>query len=643
MRIRLTILALFLFISSIVTAQSGSFTLRGIVLFDRKVQPNSVVRIYKEQTKVDSTISAANGKFSITMPLNQKYLVQFVGQGKALKNISIETVLPSSLQMLDYNKYMVITLESSNTSDSNSQVPVAQFKFNANGELYEAGYQYVEVPKVKGNNVPETKLSNIQDDHELQKRVKAAEDQINRMMAQARRELDSARREAYRINTEAAQKYKEIAGGKPKVVSIHDTIYIEKKTTSNLLAEKNKETQRINQLQIEIGKRISELDVRKQDLLIQRLNARTQEDSMKIAEIDQSIRFAETEIGKLRADIETAEEKIRYKDLQIKTRNRALIYSGLIAFLILSITIIIYRNYKAKRQMAYQLALKNTELQELSTIVSQTDNAVVLFDKEGNLEWVNKGFSRMYGYKFEDLESFKLDNIFLRKDKEESSHQFEQVLQKGIQVSFESSTPHKDGRQVWAQTTMTPIVDSHGQLHKIAAIDSNITDIKTAQDEIKIQKEKLELHNRMIQDSIKYAHTIQEAFLPPMRELNLLFENFVINIPKDIVSGDFIWYNRIRKQSSELFFVAAVDCTGHGVPGAFMSMIGSRLLTEITGIFGITDPAEILDRLDIEVRKALKQDTTENTDGMDVCLCVLEKTGQGIYKLQYAGAQRPLL
>jgi serine phosphatase RsbU (regulator of sigma subunit) len=144
--------------------------------------------------------------------------------------------------------------------------------------------------------------------------------------------------------------------------------------------------------------------------------------------------------------------------------------------------------------------------------------------------------------------------------------------------------------------------------------------------------------NKDIVDSINYALKIQSAILPPFHEIQTSFkEIFILFKPKDIVSGDFYFHTRTGNK----VILAAVDCTGHGVPGALMSMIGNELLHNIIQEKGITTPSEILDNLHDGVIKALKQDSqhTESKDGMDIALMCFDFENM---KLQYAGAYRPL-
>ena len=145
--------------------------------------------------------------------------------------------------------------------------------------------------------------------------------------------------------------------------------------------------------------------------------------------------------------------------------------------------------------------------------------------------------------------------------------------------------------------------------------------------------------NKKIIDSIRYAQTIQQAILPIKESIDKHFESFIIFQPKDIVSGDFYWFNYYSEVNKSV--VAIVDCTGHGVPGAFMSMIANRLLVEIISEKRIFDTVQILEQLDEKLHQALMQDETSNNDGMDLVICVIEKKDNNAI-IEYAGAKRPL-
>ncbi|MCU0445238.1 MAG: SpoIIE family protein phosphatase [Microscillaceae bacterium] len=156
------------------------------------------------------------------------------------------------------------------------------------------------------------------------------------------------------------------------------------------------------------------------------------------------------------------------------------------------------------------------------------------------------------------------------------------------------------------------------------------------------QNQIIEQNSRVIQEinqdltaSINYAKRIQEAILPLDERISqALPEYFILWKPRDIVSGDFYWF-----MDSPLI-IAAVDCTGHGVPGALMSMLGSEALGHLVNERDIKEADEILNNLNHEIRRLLKQTETGNQDGMDMALCVIDKVKQ---EMQYAGAKNPLV
>lgn len=293
-----------------------------------------------------------------------------------------------------------------------------------------------------------------------------------------------------------------------------------------------------------------------------------------------------------------------------------------------------------------QLEKSNKELAKLSIVASKTDNAVVIMDAEGKFEWINEGFTRMYGYTLEELINERGDTIF----KTSSNAYVKDLIQTCVTnketVLYESMVIPHEGNNIWAQTTLTPIIDENDKVIKLIAIDTDIGQIKTAEIEISNQKEELlaqsemlaeinvelERNHILITDSISYAKRIQEAILPTEAIIKKYFpESFIFFKPKDIVSGDFFWFlkpetNEWGKANNKIF-IATVDCTGHGVPGAFMSMIGNTLLNEIVGNDKIFKPSEILDNLNAGIIELLKQreyHEESQDDGMDITICKID-------------------
>ncbi len=179
----------------------------------------------------------------------------------------------------------------------------------------------------------------------------------------------------------------------------------------------------------------------------------------------------------------------------------------------------------------------------------------------------------------------------------------------------------------------------------------NVKEINSQNEEIKKQSEDLKIlnievtqKNKKITDNIRYALTVQEALLPSQEKMKKYLKDFFITyLPKDIVSGDFYWFTNIPAEDgeSEKLFVAAVDCTGHGVSGAFMSLIGSTLLNEIVNQRKIYKTDEILYELNRNVAHQLKQKENAGNDGMDLSLCCIEYKNDDTVTVNYSGAKRP--
>ncbi len=224
-------------------------------------------------------------------------------------------------------------------------------------------------------------------------------------------------------------------------------------------------------------------------------------------------------------------------------------------------------------------------------------------------------------------------------EKKKVDEQVEQLQLEKEKLETEKKKVDEKIKKLWSQS-----IAIHKEKEKI--------------NEIKIE---IEIKHREVIDSVNYAKRIQEAILPSLTEISECFpDSFVLFKPKNIVSGDFYWFS--QKKGKKI--IASVDCTGHGVPGAFMSLIGNTLLNQIVNEKGITDPAEILDQLNKGVNQSLHQtkNDSESRDGMDVAICCFEfptynsettigiaqdKLGAGVWRmgelrLQYAGANRSL-
>jgi serine phosphatase RsbU (regulator of sigma subunit) len=176
-------------------------------------------------------------------------------------------------------------------------------------------------------------------------------------------------------------------------------------------------------------------------------------------------------------------------------------------------------------------------------------------------------------------------------------------------------------------------------LERTSEIEQQKKEIEAKRDLVTRQKEHIEDIHKEVTDSINYARRLQTSALPNLKILDDYFsDSFLLFKPKDVVSGDFYWFAKVENQ----IIVTVADCTGHGVPGAFMSMLGMSLLKEIVINEYITQPDIILKRLRKEVIKALGQtgETGEQKDGMDLSLCSINLE---TLEMQWSGANNPCL
>ena len=190
------------------------------------------------------------------------------------------------------------------------------------------------------------------------------------------------------------------------------------------------------------------------------------------------------------------------------------------------------------------------------------------------------------------------------------------------------------------------VLEQQASLKKIdeqnALLEIKMEELQLQKEVLTEQKTSIAQANEEITDSINYAKRIQESMLPAEKEINdALVESFILFRPCNIISGDFYWF--AKKQLSDYYhklILAVVDCTGHGVPGAFMSMIGDSLLNHAVHDLEIHEPDQILAEMDEGVWAKLNQARNTNRDGMDISLCMVDVKEK---VLKFAGARQHLV
>jgi serine phosphatase RsbU (regulator of sigma subunit) len=241
-------------------------------------------------------------------------------------------------------------------------------------------------------------------------------------------------------------------------------------------------------------------------------------------------------------------------------------------------------------------------------------------------------------------ETFEKQIIDFENEKSSIHFEKEKLAEKNKRMWTMSEAVYKEKRKVDEEleklnTEKNKLEEAKSKLDdKVKKLWATSTAVHKEKERINIIKQEVERKHKEIVDSVTYAQRIQEAILPARSEINeAIANNLIMFKPRDIVSGDFYWFSQKGNES----ILACVDCTGHGVPGAFMSMIGNTLLNQIVNERDIHQPNLILNELNKEITSALKQDSegSESRDGMDISIINLNTLNN---QLQYAGANRPL-
>ena len=244
---------------------------------------------------------------------------------------------------------------------------------------------------------------------------------------------------------------------------------------------------------------------------------------------------------------------------------------------------------------------------------------------------------------------------YAKKNAEDSVKQAEEIKLKNVELKVKDVESKNQQLEIKAQqTNQYYLIIGLGVLGLFGLFIFNrlkITQrqkkiILTQQQETEKQKQKIESQHyqleethKEISDSIKYAERLQLAILPPTESMNLnLGDGFVLFQPKDVVSGDFYWMQRV----GETVLFAAADCTGHGVPGALVSVVCSNAMNRSVKEFGFKEPKDILNKTRELVIETFSRSSQEVKDGMDIALCGIKEDNSGKKHLSFSGANNPL-
>jgi len=303
--------------------------------------------------------------------------------------------------------------------------------------------------------------------------------------------------------------------------------------------------------------------------------------------------------------------------------------------------------FLSSRKVMTQFTELNKQVNNYQSIIDQANDAMIVIDiVDGRIHQSNPSAAQLLGYTQKELEKRSLFDLHPKEDLDKSSSIVADVWEKGGLIYKDIPFITKSGEllPVECSAKVAPFAGRPA----IVIYARDIRERLRLEREVSMQAAIIEQKNKDITDSINYARRIQQAILPTAQEMQaVLPDHFVLYQPKDIVSGDFYWCSTVNSTPSndaprDLAVVAVVDCTGHGVPGAFMSIVGYTILNQTVREAAVNTPSEALNYLNKEVIRTLKQKADEEwsvKDGMDIALAAIDLAK---YELEFAGANNPV-
>lgn len=308
------------------------------------------------------------------------------------------------------------------------------------------------------------------------------------------------------------------------------------------------------------------------------------------------------------------------------------------------------------RKESKKLDLANIELKQLSLVAKKTDNSVLILEKNGKIEWWNRGFTDLFASKINQFKDIAFRSAYkkIRPDIYKEIHAYSK--DKGT-LSYTNHEVFDNGEEIWYQTTINPVYDDNDELFKFVVIDINISDIKLAEDEILNHKIQLKQSNEMFSkisadlsitnERLKYITHFDKTNQLYATFLNYFFTKHTLNFekeieyvlfdrPQDMLSGDFIW----RRKYNNKTLIAVGDSTGHKVRGTIISVLSISMLKET--IFENFDLSinEIISIFYKKFNASLNSsDILKNEDSVDLALVLFDFENQ---KMEFTGGKIPL-
>ena len=481
------------------------------------------------------------------------------------------------------------------------------------GEAYNVTNELLEAYQIQSEIY--ARMGDFKKSQDALKKQQTLKDQITQEDDKQKEALRKAQLEAEKTEGEIKLLIKDKEKQEAELREKEQALKVQQQQLELIKKEKDLQAQTLENQRLEQQRAVQALALAQQQLEAEKRN-KAISDLQKQKEI-QDLAFKQKELEEqkqkeafklLETEKKAKEQEIKAQEEKLKDEAKLRQYTNYIFLLVAIVAAIVGYAYYSQQKA-------NRRLKEQQEEIKQKNEELMTTEEE-------------LRQNMEELQTTQEAMAQRQKDLEVANKKMasnEQVLRKSYQKLKENETLIREQNE--------SLILSQAELRK------SMEELQNSRTIVEEQKRELELQNLRTTQSIQYALTIQNAILPtPSQQAAIFPESFIIYKPKDIVSGDFYWFSKHGNKN----IVAVLDCTGHGVPGAFMSLIGNTLLNEAINQLDIYDPALILNHLHKGVRKRLNQDEGANNDGMDVGVCLLEPAADGTVTFTYAGAKHKI-
>jgi serine phosphatase RsbU (regulator of sigma subunit) len=399
-------------------------------------------------------------------------------------------------------------------------------------------------------------------------------------------------------NIEISEKLILLGGAEVDVIQVYNRM---QKTLDSTLNEIQKQTSLLDEQSYELELHKKELNTRKKDAILLQSQIKKQKENLK--NLSDDIKKREIVLNQKIKQLITQQNEISKQEHEIIRQKNAINDQKITLDNQLDE---IKQNIKIIASQKYSIGKQKERISTQRSTIELTILVIIIF-----------GLSLFFIFRLYRLK-IKNNNQLVNKNSE-IQHQKEQIEQQSRDLLLTNQELQTKQEEISTQSEI----------------------LQQINEELYTQAQILSEKNRQINASLRYAQTMQAVLLPPAQGVGSFYEYSVIHKPRELVSGDFFWFSDFSKKDDQFFIAAVADCTGHGVPGAFMSMIGTRVLNEIILEKEIKSPLQIIETVNSAIQTTLNQQYSDNTDGMDMSLISCRKQNSFI-EINFCGAKLPI-